>query len=112
MMNREQFKRHANLWFHERRKIPEWIQVKDEVDDDEHVIWNAEKFNPDNRFFCQWFVCVKPFMLQEDKDEYWEWCNKNLTGKITCFSSSTDSMEEWWGFTEKQDILIWLLRWN
>lgn len=63
----------------------------------------------------QWFVCVRPITVNWDKDQYWSWCKKNLSGKVLCYSSSgndSDVQEEWWGFTDKKDIVLWTLRWT
>ena len=62
---------------------------------------------------CQWFVCVKPDIIGRNgmKPEYWSWCGENLKGVTRCFSSNHDDDEEWWGFTNKDDVVFWMLRW-
>ena len=65
---------------------------------------------------CEWFICVKPLWYcgGVDKIKYWAWCNKNMQGKVLCYSSTggeTETQEEWWGFTDKKDIVFWMLRW-
>jgi hypothetical protein len=76
---------------------------------DNHVLWEAEKcYN----IKCTQFACVPPVKIKTDKsDDYWNWCNSTLKGKVMCFSSNDDNSQEWWGFTEKEDILVWMIRW-
>lgn len=73
-------------------------------------LWEAECDIPN----CQWFIKVKPLNISGKrhgyKNSYWDWCNKNLSGKTRCFSSDSDN-EEWWGFTNKNDLVFWILRW-
>lgn len=75
-------------------------------------LWEAECDIPK----CKWFVKVKPLDISGKrhgyKNKYWDWCDKNLKGKTRCFSSDTLSSEEWWGFTDKNDIVFWVLRWS
>ena len=59
----------------------------------------------------QWFVCVKPIGVHRFKFGYYDWCNKTLKGRVRCYSSDNDSKQEWWGFTDKEDIVIWMLKW-
>ena len=58
-----------------------------------------------------WFVCVKPIGVHRFKFDYYDWCNKTLKGQVRCFSSSNDEKQEWWGFTNKEDIVVWTLKW-
>lgn len=67
----------------------------------------------------KWFVCVRPVgayhgnvYLSWDKDGYWEWCNSTLAGQVSCYSSDWDNKKEWWGFSNYDDIAMWLLRWS
>lgn len=64
----------------------------------------------------QWFVKVKPIRISNSdryrKSDYWTWCNKNLHGRLLCYWCDTENQEEWWGFTNKDDIALWLLKWN
>lgn len=94
MMNRKEF----SDMFNQQRKG---------LGDLGSALWEAEHDIPK----CQWFVKVKPLKVSEYKHDYWDWCNINLTGKTRCFSSDSDGREEWWGFTDKYDIVLWLLRW-
>lgn len=77
------------------------------VTDYEHPLWIAENCGPTH---CEWFLCVSPIDLKfERKPEFWDWCDENMAGGIACFSSGE---VEWWGFENKNDISIWLLRWS
>lgn len=60
----------------------------------------------------QWFVCIEASAIVDGgKSEYWDWCNEFLSGKLICYSSGSPGEDEWWGFTEKNDILLWSLKW-
>ena len=90
-------------------------------DDPTHPLWQAERFMADENWYedeqpkCQWFVCVKPIDFSHDsgtsKSEYWMWVTETLTGYTACFSSDDREDEEWWGFTDKKDLTMWMLRW-
>jgi hypothetical protein len=81
-------------------------------------IWNPEK---DMDSVCEWFVCVRPidFHLRyrpdgrgDAKGMFWSWCNETLSGEVRCFLSNDNRGIEWWGFTRKDDVAIWLLKWS
>lgn len=59
-----------------------------------------------------WFLKIHPV---ECDPEFWEF-TKSLRGKIACFSSGMngDTLEtwEWWGFTRRDDIVLFLMRWS
>lgn len=59
----------------------------------------------------QWFVCVNPIGVHRFKFDYYAWCNKTLKGRVRCYSSDSDNKKEWWGFTNKEDIVLWTLKW-
>lgn len=61
---------------------------------------------------CEWFVCVPPVEVHSFKEDYWSWCNENLAGAVRCFSSDSDNLREWWGFTDQADMVLWTLRWS
>lgn len=84
-------------------------------------LWIPETFD-NKKICCIWFLKVKPLDLssclitdnypQGKKEYYYSWCKENLKGQVRCFSSDpTDTMEEWWGFTEQNDIMLWMLKW-
>ena len=65
---------------------------------------------------AKWFICVRPLNIYETTSNFWDWCDHNLHGKVRCYSSTggnsfDDINEEWWGFTHKEDIVWWKLRW-
>lgn len=88
---------------------------KNDCADADHVIWEAEKFSKDHRVHCNWFVCVKPLDTQYKQEaweeSYWPWIGRTLKGEIVCYSSDPNEKEEWWGFTEQNDITLWALKW-
>jgi len=57
----------------------------------------------------RWFVNVKPIKSKEIK-EYHQWVLRNCRGRVLCYSSSVE--EEWWGFSHKPDVFLWILRWS
>lgn len=61
------------------------------------TIYNVKTYN---------FVCIKPIPLEDD---WFTWIEENCDGKVMCFSSN--EKEEWWGFTNRDDIFLFLLRW-
>lgn len=64
---------------------------------------------------CGWFVTVRQIRMNNYdpiKSEYWLWCSENLTGYVRCFWSSSDDDKECWGFTNYNDIPIWILKWK
>jgi hypothetical protein len=66
---------------------------------------------------CQHFVCVAPIATMREaheitKDIYWEWCNANLNGQLCCYCSDYVNKQEWWGFTDEKDIVLWTLKWT
>ena len=60
----------------------------------------------------RWFVNVRPLGVYKFHEEFWFWANKTCQGQILCYSSNTEEQEEWWGFTHKSDIVLFLLRWS
>ena len=86
----------------------------------------ADKFNswipgiggPSSPLWCtegtdkksKWFICIDPIKAS-DLEVYHSWCEEILIGNILCYSSDSRTKQEWWGFTDKNDILVWILRW-
>ena len=83
-----------------------WHNTND-LSADDSPLWALEKATV---IRPQWFACIKP-INQRHAAAYWHWCDSHLSGDVLCYSSNTDDSEEWWGFTEKNDVLIWMLRW-
>lgn len=79
--------------------------------------------NPDGALWCPEengkHVC-KSFVVTHNiwkingvhKPEYWDWCNSNTKGKVLCFWCDTENNRECWGFTDPEDIFLWMLRWT
>ena len=92
-----------------RQEFADYFDVlKQGLGSSDSPLWIPEEgTDPSN-----WFVCVKPIGVKRFKFSYWAWCNKTLTGKVRCYSSTgNDGQEEWWGFTNKEDIVPWMLKW-
>lgn len=67
---------------------------------------------PDEDTPSEWFVCVEPIGVHRFKFEYYNWCNNTLKGKVRCYSSASENKQEWWGFTDREDIVLWMLKWT
>jgi hypothetical protein len=97
MITREQFSQHFN-------------SLRVGLGDDDSPLWIAERTLSGP---CVAFITinspVKFDVFEIDFLNFWEWCDKNLLGEVRCFSSSED--EEWWGFTNPNDIVLWALKW-
>jgi hypothetical protein len=81
--------------------------LKPGLGDPDSPLWEAEYHFP-NQF--QYFIKIEPISFS--KSNFWRWCYQNLKGQVRCFSSSIDSREEWWGFTDQSDIVWFSLKWN
>lgn len=90
------------------------ITPADDPINEDSPLWFPESMDKKNIWKSNWFVCVNPISLwnlKEAKKEYWEWSRTQLTGRIACYTSSDWTGEEWWGFENKDDIVLWSLRW-
>lgn len=83
------------------------------------ALWFPETdpfLNIDNSPPSEWFINISPKIVSNRnnwsdlRDQYWEWCSQNCKGTVRCYSSSEE--EEWWGFTNKQDIVWWVVKWG
>ena len=98
-----------------RDEFKAWIRsIFDEknMDSEKSAVWIPE--HDMNGVKCQWFVtvpCVNVSRYPKYKSDYWMWCANNLTGHVRCFWSNPDDDEECWGFTNKDDIHWWMLKW-
>lgn len=79
-------------------------------------LWVPEE---DGKYPCYWFVCVdpskkwSPFTTRgATSKQYWDWCDSTLKSHVRCFSIDLEGGEEWWGFGDKGDISIWILKWT
>lgn len=80
--------------------------------DEDSPLWEPERQagTRPNR----WFIKVRPLNIdssREEKTKFLLWCDKFCSGQILCYYSDTDNKEEWWGFTHKDDVLPWKLKW-
>lgn len=74
--------------------------------DDNSPLWEPERYNKHRP--SKWFICVRPII----DSQFWLWANKNCRGQLLCYSSDSDNQEQWWGFTHKADIVLFMLRWS
>lgn len=93
MINRRQFQQVFN-------------NKKSGLGDFDSPLWIPEQRS--NRRPSRWFIKVGPVNAGTD---FWLWANKNCRGQILCYSSDPDNREEWWGFTHRDDVVWFLLRW-
>jgi len=96
ILSREEFVKHFN-------------GIKPGLGNPTSPLWNPEEYLKKNQ--CYWFIKVKPIISSVNKIDYWTWCNQCLQGKVLCYSSDDIGQEEWWGFSNKNDIVLWSLRW-
>lgn len=97
MITRDEFKKIAKDW-----------HATDDLSADDSPLWVMEKHH---NLQPGWFVCIKPISLVGGA-EFRFWCKQCLLGEVLCYSSDADNQEEWWGFTNKDDVMLWLLRWG
>lgn len=87
--------------------VQHWNDIKPGLGDTDSNLWAYERdFGP----VCQWFVSIKPIRVSTSyKDEFWEWCKAYCPSGVGCYSASDE--EEWWGFVDRDEMVLWLLRW-
>lgn len=83
--------------------------LQDGLGDDSSPLWAGEDCILPR---SNWFICVKPLSVHRFKKEYWDWCNATLKGRVGCYSSNREDQKEWWGFTDREDIVLWTLKWT
>lgn len=77
--------------------------------------------NPDSPFWfgeasgaspSEWFLCIDTISWGDNDfcDEFWAWCDQHCQGQVRCHASGEDL--DWWGFTHREDIELWILRWS
>ncbi len=93
MLSREEFAHYFNA-------------LKEGLGDKNSPLWVPDEEEP-----SEWFVCVSPIGVSRFKWEYYNWCNTTLRGRVRCYSSDPDDKKEWWGFTNKEDVVVWTLKW-
>lgn len=70
------------------------------------VLWQAEHINNP----CKFFVRLRKPVDCEHMSDFHVWCENYTDGEVRCFSSGARG--EWWGFTNKDDIVLWMLKWG
>lgn len=91
----------------ERQEFADYFKSLDErLAGTDSPLWIPDEGTP-----SKWFVCTKPIGVHRFKFSYYDWCNKTLKGRVRCYSSDTDNEQEWWGFTNQEDIVLWTLKW-
>lgn len=60
---------------------------------------------------CDWFIITKGSSKIADMREYHNWCVENLQGEVLCFWWNDEDNEQAIGFTNLDDIPLWILRW-
>lgn len=98
-----------------RFEFGKWLNLRDKrLGRRDCVAWSCEP----KRHPSLWFVNVPPINLTNNgmrhhdlHREYWVWCSENLRGRVMGYYCDYENQIEWWGFTHKEDILFWLLRW-
>lgn len=89
--------------------VDHWNNIKSGMGSNTSPLWHPE-VGYENLF--KLFVNVRPVRISDNlnKNNFFDWCNKNCKGIVRCFSSNYT--EEWWGFTNEDDIVLWLLKWT
>lgn len=73
--------------------------------------WNSSLWTPetwDGARPSRYFVCIPP-VVGHDENIFRKWCLQHCRGQVLCYSAS--DLEEWWGFTHRDDIVHFILRW-
>ena len=87
-----------------------WNNVQLGLGHDNSPLWSYEHYLNKK---CRWFITIDPISLsygsKTDKKEFWLWCNQHCRGTILCYSSSVQF--EWWGFSHRADIALFVLKW-
>lgn len=100
MISREEFKLVAKSWHNQY-----------DYSNDDSPLWYPE-FNAGIK--SEWFAFVKPLPLRpepfDEREKYYQWCDDNMESMPLCYSSS-DITGEWWGFVDKDEAILWLLKW-
>lgn len=96
-----------------RKQFAEYFNsLKSGLGDDDSPLWEGDH-DLDEK--CNYFISVPPrprtYEWKLDfSANFWCWAADTLKGCTRCFSAGDD--EEWWGFTHKEDIILFLLRWS
>ena len=95
-----------------REEFKQWVDANwsDISTESDSPLWIPE--HDLQSTLCEWFVTVRPLQLNKTgtKPMYWSWCRENLQGHVRCFYSDIDGDRECWGFTDHDDIVLWMLK--
>lgn len=92
-----------NMIYSRKEFISQW---EDHLINSEGPMWAYEKFIKHKSVY---FIKIKPVRTATCREEFHSWCKQHLSRPVICYSSSES--EEWWGFSNEQDINIWCLKW-
>ena len=94
-----------------RNEFAAYFNSKDKLGGPKSPLWCPEGENVK----CNWFVKVRPVKFGRPggytRSNFYAWNGAMLNGRILCYSSDDTNEEEWWGFTDKEDILMFILKW-
>lgn len=91
----------------EFRKI--WNGYKPGLGDWNSPLWMPEENHRNKK--SRWFACIPP-IYNSVYNEFRMWCVTNCRGQVLCYSSNCEDQEEWYGFTHKPDIMLFMLKWS
>ena len=80
-----------------------WNRQRLGLGDPSSGLWAYERHNG---ISSQWFVQVG---ISQAPD-YHAWCDAHCQGTVLCYSD--DGQKQWYGFTDYNDIVFWLLKWS
>lgn len=95
MITRKQFKQMFN-------------NIGDNLGESNSPLWIPEQQEGGKK--SRWFVKIRP-ICRANRKEFWMWCSRHCRGQVLCYSSSPRENEEWWGFTNRTDVVLFLLKW-
>lgn len=82
-------------------------QMKPGLGAEDSPLWNAEYMLLESER-SQFFVMLSKSIVFEGIEEFHDWKDECLKGKVRCYSSGH---VEWWGFQYSDDITPFILRW-
>lgn len=105
ILSRQEFKDTVAKFF---KTDGDYLRVQDNS-----PLWIPESpaANQGRQITCNYFICVNRMQPNTTEEDYWFWVTNNLKGYVRCFVSDPDNGGEYWGFTEQEDIVPWLLKW-
>lgn len=91
-----------------------WNNIQSGLGDSDSALWSLEQRD---EIMCRYFILTdSPIFDRKNYNDgedfwgnFWNWCRQYLQGSVYCYSSNQRG--EWWGFTDRDDIVLWSLRW-